>query len=304
MDSRLNGVTRRDLLRNAAFGAFGVLGAPVLRAFPQDALQPFKGREVFDRIVAKAVASGWTRLPIGELMGRIARELEGIPYVGFTIELSPDKEMCVVDFTGLDCVTFFENTLDMARMLKRGGRTPEALMAEVTRTRYRGGRIGDFTSRLHYTTDWFVDNADKKTVEILTPKLPGAQPFTQKVGFMTKNPNLYRQLKAHPEMVPKIQATEDEINSRSLMYLPMEKLEAAEPLLRTGDIVGVCTTADGLDIAHTGLVIVDESGVAHFMDASSAKSRMKVTLEPQISKCLNWSKKLTGVMIARPLEPR
>jgi ribosomal protein L34E len=31
---------------------------------------------------------------------------------------------------------------------------------------------------------------------------------------------------------------------------------------------------------------------------------MKVTLEPEISKCLNWSSKLTGVMIARPLEVR
>ena len=31
---------------------------------------------------------------------------------------------------------------------------------------------------------------------------------------------------------------------------------------------------------------------------------MRVTLEPQLSKCLNWSSKLTGVMIARPLEVR
>jgi hypothetical protein len=29
---------------------------------------------------------------------------------------------------------------------------------------------------------------------------------------------------------------------------------------------------------------------------------MKVTVEPEISKCLNWSSSLTGVMIARPLE--
>ena len=58
----------------------------------------------------------------------------------------------------------------------------------------------------------------------------------------------------------------------------------------------------GIDIAHTGLCIKDEQGVVHFMDASSAKSRMQVTLETDISKCLNWSKKLTGVMFARPLE--
>jgi hypothetical protein len=58
----------------------------------------------------------------------------------------------------------------------------------------------------------------------------------------------------------------------------------------------------GIDIAHTGLCIKDEQGIVHFMDASSSRKNMKVTLETDISKCLNWSPKLTGVMFARPLE--
>ena len=190
----------------------------------------------------------------------------------------------------------------MARMLKRGKSSPEALMEEVQLTRYRGGKMGDFTTRLHYTTDWFVDNEAKGVVKILTPELPGAQPFTQKVGIMSQHPENYRQLAAHPDLVPAIRLTEEQINARSLKYLPMEKLEAAEHLLQTGDIVGVCTTETGIDIAHTGLCIKDEHGIIHFMDASSSRRNMKVTLEPQISKCLNWSSKLTGVMIARPLE--
>ena len=59
---------------------------------------------------------------------------------------------------------------------------------------------------------------------------------------------------------------------------------------------------EGIDIAHTGLCIKDDQGVVHFMDASSSRKNMKVTLESEISKCLNWSSKLTGVMFARPLE--
>ncbi len=162
--------------------------------------------------------------------------------------------------------------------------------------------MGDFTTRLHYTTDWFVDNAQKGIVKILTPELPGAAPFTQKVGIMSAHPENYRQLAAHPELIPAIQATEEKINARSLMYLPMNKIAAAEPLLQTGDIVGVTTLQSGIDIAHTGLCIKDEQGVVHFMDASSSRRNMKVTLETDISKCLNWSPKLTGVMFARPLE--
>ena len=162
--------------------------------------------------------------------------------------------------------------------------------------------MGSYPTRLHYMTDWFVDNEEKGVVKILTPNLPGAEEFTQKVGIMTTRPELYRQLATHPQYVSEMRIIEDTINARKLEYLPMDKLESAEPLLKTGDIIGVSTTEAGIDIAHTGLVIKDEDGVAHFMDASSARSRRQVTLEPEISKCLNWSDELTGVMVARPLE--
>ncbi len=298
-------MTRRELLRYASLGAVVLLGPSALAegaAWLQEQLQRFQGQDVFTRILNKATAGKWNRLPIGELIGKIALELKGTPYVGFTLELSKDAEYCVVNFKGLDCVTFFEDSLCMARMLKRGGSTPADLIAEVRTTRYRGGKMGDFTTRLHYTTDWFVDNEAKGVVKILTPELPGAQPFTQKVGIMSHHPENYRQLAAHPELLQSIRSTEDKINARSLKYLPMAKLAAAEPLLQTGDIVGVTTTEEGIDIAHTGLCIKDEQGIVHFMDASSAQRTMRVVLEPEISQCLNWSPKLTGVMIARPLE--
>ena len=300
-------MTRRELLRYALLGSLGLLGSSALckgASWAQEQLQHFEGQDVFTRIVNKSSAENWDRLPIGELIGKIALELKGTPYVGFTLELSKDSEYCVVNLKGLDCVTFFEDSLCLARMIKRGKSSPEDLIAEVRTTRYRGGTMGDFTTRLHYTTDWFVDNEAKGVVKILTHELPGAMPFTQKVGIMSQHPENYRQLAAHPALLQAIRLAEDKINARSLMYLPMDKLAAAEHLLQTGDIVGVATTEEGIDIAHTGLCIKDEQGVVHFMDASSSRRSMRVTLEPEISKCLNWSSKLTGVMIARPLEVR
>ena len=301
--------TRRDFLRYSAAGTIGILASSafngVFAATSAEKIEPFKGADVFDRILKKALAEKWDTMPIGQTMGHVAKELEGTPYVGFTLELSKDDEVCAVNLTGLDCVTFFEDTMDFSRMLKKGGRTPEAMLAEVTFTRYRGGVLGDFTSRLHYTTDWFVDNEKKKVVRILAPDLPGSAPFTQKVGIMSQHPQQYRQLAAHPELVPAIRNFEDQINARSLKFIPMANLKAAEPDLQTGDIVGVCTTETGIDIGHTGLIYVDDAGVRHFMDASSSKSKMKVTLENgPISETLNWSKKLTGAMFARPLEPQ
>src|SRR6185295_5642146 len=151
----------------------------------QEQMEYFKGQDIFTRIIDKARSEKWKTLPIGELIGKIAMELKDTPYVGFTLEVSKDVERCVVNLTGLDCVTFFEDSLCLARMIKRGKHSPEGLVKEVQLTRYRGGEMGDFTSRLHYTTDWFVDNAAKGVVKILTPELPGAEPFTQKVGIMT-----------------------------------------------------------------------------------------------------------------------
>ena len=299
-------ITRRQFLGTTCAATFGLLAATSFgRVFAAaaEATEPFKGTEVFDRILKKATEGKWADLPIGQCMGKIAMELKGTPYVGFTLELSKDTEVCAVNLVGLDCVTFFEDTLDFARMLKKGGKTPDALLAEVTHTRYRGGQIGDFTSRLHYTSDWFYDNEKKGVVKVLSPSLPGAAPFTQKVGIMSEQPNNYRQLKAHPEMIPTINKYEDEINARPMSFVPMDKLPEAEKQLQTGDIVGVCTTEPGIDIAHTGIIFKDDEGVPHFMDASSSKKNMKVTLEPgPISKTLNWSNRLTGATFARPLE--
>ena len=263
----------------------------------------FVGLPVFQRIVSKADAHGWRQMPMPTLMGTVAREFIDTPYVAYTLELDDHKEIPSCNLEGLDCVTFFENTLDIARMLKLGGSTPDDLMTQIELTRYRGGRLTDYTSRLHYTTDWIYDNEKKGVVKDLSKELPGAEPFTQQVGYMSAHPDSYRMLKANPDLVPKIHAMEETVNARQKWYLPLDKIGAAEHLFRTGDIVGVCTTHSGIDIAHTGICYRDDAEMLHFMDASSLD--MKVTLEPRdFSRDFRWSRANTGVVIARPLEPR
>lgn len=261
----------------------------------------FKGQAIFSRIVTKAKKEHWSELATGALMGKVALELVGTPYVAGTLDRDSAHERCSVDLTGLDCVTFFETTLAFARMLKKGGDKPVDLLREVTNTRYRGGRLDGYASRLHYTSDWLYDNEQKGVVKVLSD-LPGAEPFKQKVSFMSAHPASYKALTAHPELVAKLKAQEAAINSRQMQYIPLAKIAALEPLLKTGDIVGVCTNLAGLDIVHTGIVFCDDKGVAHFMDATSKKSKMQVVIEPgPLSQALSWSNTLTGAMFARPL---
>jgi len=292
--------TRREFLRHTAALA---LCMPLGRlAESQAQLTSFTGDNVLDRILKKAKDQNWAALPIGERVGKIAVEFLGTPYVDHTLELDDSKEFCTINLDGLDCVTFFEDALDLARTLRTRHPSREEFIRQIRFTRYRGGVQGDYTSRLHYTTDWIADNVKKGVVRDLTPSLPGAEPFTQQVGFMSENPGSYRQLKANPDLVPAIRTMEARVNNLKMLYVPIPRIADAEPLLLTGDIVGITTAQTGIDIAHTGLCYRDDEGLLHFLDASSNPKRMKVSMEGRLSESLHWSRRLTGIMIARPVE--
>ena len=283
-------MTRRDLL-------LGGIGA--LLPWPQSPRERFKGDAVLARIAAKAARNGWSRLPIGERMARVGLELAGTPYVAFTLETEEPVEYCTVDLEGLDCVTFFESCLDIARVLPVG-LTKDRLIAAVRNTRYRGGRQGNYATRLHYTTDWIWDNARRGVVSDITPSLPGARPFDHKVGFMSAHPRSYGQLERNPALVPLIAKIEGEINARPKSYVPFASVAGAEPFLQTGDIVGLCATQPGIDIAHTGLAFRNRDGVLCLFDATNAPGRMDVEVGRRLSERLN-RKTHSGIVVARPL---
>jgi hypothetical protein len=62
-------MTRRELLRYVSLGTLGLLGSSALAQ-----LQHFEGQDVFTRILNKSSAENWSKLPIGELIGKIAME--------------------------------------------------------------------------------------------------------------------------------------------------------------------------------------------------------------------------------------
>lgn len=260
----------------------------------------FEGRDVFDRLVTQARERRWSTLPIGERIGAIGMALRRTPYVASTLELYDDREVCSVDFRGVDCVTFFELALAFARMLKRGERTPDALLAEVTFMRYRGGQLTDYASRLHYLSDWFADNQTKGVARVITPELSGAERFTRRVSFMSTHPGAYRQLKASPEQRAKIAQHEAEINARTTYYVPREKVASAQRSLTTGDIVGITTTLEGLDCAHSGVCYRDEAGVPRLLHASTRKNA--VILDEDVATYVASVRTHSGIMVARPLE--
>jgi len=257
-------------------------------------------RHIFTQIIKSAKEKKWESLPIGECIGNIGLLMIGTKYVAGTIE-GEGPEICRVDLTGLDCVTFYENVLCTARILKKGKTTYDDLIAELTLTRYRGGKLTDYTSRLHYTSDWIYDNEKKKVVRNITRKIGGKE-YPVEVSFMSKNPGYYPALKEFPEFIKTIAKFEKEINKRRHWYIPKRKVKKSQRHIRTGDIIVLATNREGLDYDHTGLAYRDEKGKVRFLHASSGKK--KVMLDAELYKYIQSVETFIGITVARPQEVR
>ncbi|HEX2747487.1 MAG TPA: N-acetylmuramoyl-L-alanine amidase-like domain-containing protein, partial [Verrucomicrobiales bacterium] len=295
-------LTRRTLLTMAAAGLVmprtgfaGIDHLPLSTAF--------KGPERFNAIVSKAIAGNWRALPIGARMGKIAREFQGVPYVGFTLEIDDRIECPSVNCNGLDCWTFFETVLGMARMLERPRATyiPQHLLAEIQWTRYRAGRCsGNYLERLHFLNEWFVDNGARGTVRDITRALGGAERLVGRQSTeMTTLWKSYRYLRNNPALVPQMAKIEATVSALPVYYIPKSKVAAIESKLAEGDIAGIVTKYQGGVCSHVGLIVRDSEGRAVFLHAS--KNFKKVTPQGTISSYLNTYSSNAGLIVARPL---
>ena len=196
------------------------LGA--LFSTPLFADEPKKKFKDFEDIKNAVLDNKWNELPINELMIKIGKLFIDVPYTANTLE-SPGPETCRINFDGLDCVTFYESVLVLARIFKQGKFSIYDLNNEMIFVRYREGKLTDYTSRLHYTSDWIYDNVRKGVVENITPDI-GGTPLPVAVKFMSKNPDKYAALKENPKFVETIAKIENEINKRKHYFITTENL--------------------------------------------------------------------------------
>jgi hypothetical protein len=280
--------SRRDMMK--------MLGAlMVAPAFVPLFANQNSGHPNYFPFVQKARTNNWLNLPLNKMMEKIAFELIETPYVGGTLDIS-ETETCSVFLDKLDCVTFFETVLGMARCWRLRKYDFEDLEEQVRMTRYRNGKIENYTSRLHYTADWIYENVKNKVVRDVTREL-GGEKIKFNTGFMSENPDKYKALSAHPEYVPIIKNQEDAINSRDYYYIPKEKLSKKIEGIQTCDIVAITTSIKGLDYSHIGFAYRNEDEEIQFLHASSAKK--EVVLDTYLSKYLNSKSKDTGITVLR-----
>lgn len=231
----------------------------------------------------------------------------GLPYVGQTLELG-DKEHLIVNLHGLDCTTFVETVLALSMCDQQDKRTFDAFCQNLSKIRFREGKMTDYTSRLHYFTWWAEDNERLGIVEDICPKSEPWGAFTAvqtiNINYMSAHPALYKQLKNHPTFVPVIKKYEQATNGRKFRYIPKQNLswkqDSALGTIKDGDIVSMLTDSDGLDTRHIGIAFW-QNGKLHLLHASSLYKKVVMSEETFYEYEMKQAKH-TGIRVFRMKE--
>lgn len=261
----------------------------------------FKGKAKFEQVSRKAIQQQWGKLPMGQRMVKAAKELEGIPYKSYTLEIHDHIESPSVNFEGLDCWSFFEVCLGFCRMLEtpKNKYLPSDLLSQIEWTRYRHGKChGNYLDRIHYLAEWYTDNKKRRNIKDITRSFP-TQKMDNKCREMTILWKSYRYLKNNPELRTGMAAHEKRITKMPVYMVPKSKVASIEHKLKDGDIIGIASRHDGGYCSHVGIIVKDSQGKARFMHASTTYK--KVVIDKTISQYLYDFKKHAGILVARPL---
>jgi hypothetical protein len=289
--------SRRTFLKYSAVAAGSAfIGFP---AFGFASTPTGRSAAIAETVFQRASAEGWEGLSIGEVTTHVGRLFLGSPYKPHTLEVG-GTERLVVNLREFDCVTFVESSLALARCIKLHMPTFDQFTRQLQVIRYRGGILDGYPSRLHYFSDWIDDNEKKGIVKNIALDLGGV-PFQKKITFMSDHRPLYRQLKRR-ETFDAIKKTEAELKTRQHYYLPKHLVWAAADAIHEGDVLGITTATTGLDISHTGFACRVESAL-HFLHAPLSAGTVQISTRT-LADHLKQSDGRTGIMIARPLEPK
>ena len=229
-----------------------------------------------------------------------ARKFLGRPYVAYTLEVL-DEERLVINTRQLDCTTLVENVTALTLCAYRNLYTYRDYLNALVAMRYRNGIINRYPSRIHYFTDWILENTKAGIVtEIQSPNPPFTALQTIKVNYMSEHPQSYKALRAHLEYVTEISQMEQRLNGLQFRFIPKTDVKNTREMreaVHDGDIIAITCSKPGLDIAHLGFAVWKQDGL-HLLNASQLHK--KVVEEPMtLFEYLQKHPSHTGIRIIR-----
>lgn len=209
-----------------------------------------------------------------------ANKFIDVPYVAKTLDRNPEKESLVVNLQEMDCTTFVETSVALARTYYAEKTSFADYANELSMLRYEHGAVA-YEHRNHYFTGWIMENTARGAVEERDfGSLDFAANQTIGVNFMSTNPQYYPQLKANSNLIEGIKKMERRISGGRYKYIPKGQLRRSKQLrsiIADGDILVLTTKKHGLDCSHIGFAVWKNDGL-HLLNASQIHGR--VILEP------------------------
>lgn len=204
----------------------------------------------------------------------VGKEFLGTPYVAGTLE--GDEETVTINLDELDCTTFVETALVMAATAGEGHTSWRDYVYNLEKFRYRGGTVNGYASRLHYFSDWIVDNVHRGNVKEYTTRMPINDWTVKTIDFMSTNRDKYPAL-ADSTQFERVKNIEIGYRNHRFPFIKSSRLSNKEIIasLKEGDIVAITTKVPGLDVSHMGIIIM-KNGVPHLMHASSKLGKVVI----------------------------
>ncbi len=252
-------------------------------------------REILQKFWNYADTHGLQEKRMGERISLIARFFLDTPYKSNTLN-TPGGEKLTINLHELDCVTFVDNVLALAFLSEYSSESEAEFQQNIQDIRYRKGIIEDFTSRLHYSSDWLYEMEERKLLKDVTAVSGGIE-YAKEINFMSRHHDLYPPLKENRHFLSKIKEIEDSINKRTYYYIPKADLDKAYPKIKTGDIILITTGIAGMDTSHLGIAIL-YNGKIHLIHASSDHKKVMISPSP-LKEYMMGIRSQTGIMIGR-----
>jgi hypothetical protein len=249
---------------------------------------------VFEKLIKYSKEKQLESKTLQEIEIEIAMQFIGTPYVGHTLEKDSIEDL-VINLRELDCTTFMENVLTISLCIKKNTTSFNDYCEILVKLRYRNGEINGYPSRLHYTTDWLLNNREKGIIDIVSEEF-GPADFDSKVDFMSTHPQDYKQLE-NIEYVEQMKQHEKSISSAKLKYVPKEQISKLSEYLKDGDIIAISTTFTGLDFSHVAIAAWKNNQLCFIHASSSAKS--VVFSEKTLHDYLAGIKNSDGIVVGR-----
>lgn len=204
----------------------------------------------------------------------IAEKFIDVPYVAHTLE-NDNGEVLTVNLDELDCTTYVETVLAMAIAAGERRTSWRDYLAALESLRYRGGELNGYPSRLHYMSDWIVDNSHRGNVVEITDRVPDIRSMTKTLDFMSRNADKYTAL-ADSANLQGVKNFEAGYKNHKFSYIPWNIVnnKNVKEKLQEGDIVAMLSNVKNLDITHLGILIKDEKGVPYLLHASMGEGKV------------------------------